>query len=128
RTARLITRDFDAALAPTGLKATQLTLLCAIELRPELGMGQLADVLGLEPSTLSRNLALLRERGLIHTAPGEDRRQRTLSVTRKGRALTTKAYPLWQQAQREAEERYFGSDARNLIAALDEQTGLKRSR
>lgn len=127
RTARLITRDFDAALAPTGLKATQLTLLCAVALRPELGMTELAEVLGLEQSTLSRNISLLRERGLVRTRAAEDRRQRHLALTAKGQALVTEAYPLWQEAQIAAESRYFSGASRALFAELDEQLGLTRS-
>lgn len=127
RTARVITRDFDAALAPTGLKATQLTLLCAIALRPELDMSDLADVLGLEQSTLSRNISLLRERGLVKSEAAADKRQRRLKVTRKGRTLASKAYPLWREVQLEAERRYLSGPARALFAELDEHIGLRRS-
>ncbi len=126
RTARLITRDYDAALASTGLKATQLTLLCAVELRADLGMGELAEVLGLEQSTLSRNVAVLRERGFLRVSAGADKRQRALRVTSKGRALVAKAYPLWLRAQRETEDRYLGGAARLLLGELDDQAGLRR--
>lgn len=128
RAARLITRDYDAALAPTGLKATQLTLLCAVELRDDLGMGELADVLGLEQSTLSRNVAVLRERGFLRVSSGEDKRQRALRITSKGRALVEKAYPLWQQVQRETEARYLTGASRFLLGELDEQAGLRPGR
>ena len=127
RTARLITRDFDAALAPTGLKATQLTLLCAVALRPDLGMTELAELLGLEQSTLSRNIALLRDRGLVRKQPAADKRQRHLALTKKGRTLAAKAYPLWQGAQLEAESRYFAGATRALFEELDENLGLQRS-
>lgn len=126
RTARLITRDFDAALAPSGLKATQLTLLCAVALRPDLGMTELAELLGLEQSTLSRNIAHLRERGLVRAQPAADKRQRHLALTQKGRKLASRAYPLWQAAQVEAEARYFSGPARALFAEIDEQLGLSR--
>lgn len=124
RTARLITRDYDAALAPTGLKATQLTLLCAIELRDDLGMTDLAELLGLEQSTLSRNVAVLRSRGLLRVATAKDRRQRELSLTAKGRKLVDEAYPLWERAQQAAAERYLSGDRAAVLSAFDAQVGL----
>lgn len=128
RIARLITRDYDAALASTGLKATQLTLLCAVEIAQRAAMTEMAEVLGLEQSTLSRNLALLRERGLVRVTTAKDKRQRELTLTRKGRALVDKAYPLWQQVQRDVEERYLSGDAGSWRRALGRVAALHPAR
>src|SRR5688572_3661210 len=94
RASRVITRMYDAVLAEVGLKATQLTLLCAIELRQDLNMGELGEVMGIEQSTLTRNLQFLESQALVQAKPGDDKRERFLVVTDKGKALLKRAYPL----------------------------------
>ena len=67
RAARLVTQDFDDALSAVGLKATQYTVLCALAgpwKRPP-SLVVLADYLLVEPSALSRNVAVLVKRGLL---------------------------------------------------------------
>ncbi len=51
-------------------------------------------------TTLTRNLKLLQEQGLIRVDPGIDRREREVTLTHRGREPVLKAYPLWQKAQR----------------------------
>ena len=67
RAARTITRAYDAALRPTGLQATQVTLMNAIALGPEGAqpMGRLSEGLALEISTLTRNLRALQNAGHV---------------------------------------------------------------
>ena len=62
-------------------------------------MTHLATALVLEQSSLSRNLAVLERLGLIELVPGEDKRERIVMLTRTGRALLARGYPVWKQAQ-----------------------------
>jgi DNA-binding MarR family transcriptional regulator len=101
RVARLITRLYDEALRPIGLEATQLTMLNAIAMAGNDGakMRWLADQLGMEISTLSRNLKPLERDGAIaiNRVP-EDRRVRLATLTAKGEEKLAAALPLWRQA------------------------------
>src|SRR5919197_3967964 len=63
--ARTVTRLYDEALRPTGLRTTQFTLMVAAELHGEAQISQLADTLNLERTTLTRELKVLEDRGLI---------------------------------------------------------------
>ena len=101
RTSRAVTQVFDAHFDAIGLKATQFTVLAALsyesEGRPT--VNHLAAALVLEQSSLSRNLAVLERQGLLVLEPGEDKRERIVQLTRAGRALLARGYPVWKEAQ-----------------------------
>lgn len=102
RASRAVTQLFDTYLDEVGLKATQFTVLAALawsEEKPPT-IGELADELVLEQSSLSRNLGVLERLGFIRLVPGaEDRRERIVSLTRSGRNALAKAFPVWRKAQ-----------------------------
>jgi DNA-binding MarR family transcriptional regulator len=97
--ARAVTRLYDDALRPTGLRTTQFTLLVAATLRSEATISELADRLALERTSLTRELKLLEQRGLISITRGEDRRARVVEVTAAGQRALAGAYPRWREAQ-----------------------------
>jgi DNA-binding MarR family transcriptional regulator len=101
RAARAVTGLYDRLLAPSGLRATQVTLLVALEKAGPAPFTRLAGVLGMDRTTLTRNLEPLRRDRLLALRPGEDRRVRLAMITEKGRKTLAAAIPLWQQAQRQ---------------------------
>jgi DNA-binding MarR family transcriptional regulator len=100
RAARIITQLYDQELRPTGLRTTQFTLLQALTQAGNIAQGTLGDMLGLDSTTLTRTLVLLRRRGWIQASRGEDRRQIRLALTAKGAQEYRRAYPFWKTAQR----------------------------
>ena len=94
RSARVVGNYYDAHLKPIGLKGTQFTLLTAIYLYPSITIGQLAERLLLDRTTLNRNLKPLERQELIRSGPGEDQRTRTLELTPKGTDTLQRALPL----------------------------------
>lgn len=96
---RAISQVYDTALQPVNLKATQFTVLAALSGRGPLPLSQLADALVMDRTTLTRNLQPLTKRHLVDTAPGGDRRVRTIRLTPKGKRLYAKALPSWQAVQ-----------------------------
>lgn len=122
RAARLVARRYDEALRPLGLTSGQFSILAALLRDRPAPLGALADVLGLERTTLNRNLKPLEAMGLIVTMPDEaDARVRGLSLTRPGRALLEQAMPLWQGAQADSQRRMGEagwSDLRIQLRAL----------
>jgi DNA-binding MarR family transcriptional regulator len=97
--ARALTRAYDDALRPTGLRATQLSVLAAIAVDGSTSIAALAEVIGMDRTTLTRNIRPLERAGLISIGEEGFRRSRTLSVTAKGRARLKDAMPVWQRAQ-----------------------------
>jgi DNA-binding MarR family transcriptional regulator len=101
RAARAVTQLFDEALAPSGLRATQFTLLVTSRLMGESTINELAEGMAMDRTTLSRNLKPLVRNGLLEVRPGEDGRTRLVRITPAGEQALEEAYPLWQQAQQE---------------------------
>jgi DNA-binding MarR family transcriptional regulator len=99
KAARAVTQLYEAALAPSGMRATQFSVLTALALVDSAPLSRVADWLVMDRTTLTRNLRPLTRRGWVRIEAGEDRRERYLSLTRSGRAALDRALPLWQQAQ-----------------------------
>jgi DNA-binding MarR family transcriptional regulator len=111
RAARAVTQVFDEALAPSGLRATQFTLLVTSRLMGESTINELAEKMAMDRTTLSRNLKPLVRSGLLEVRRGEDLRTRLVRLTPAGEQALEEACPLWQHAQQETvsvlgEERY----------------------
>lgn len=100
KAARAVTQLFDDQLRPTGLRATQFTLLMNIQAHEPLQVQELAEVTVTDRTTLSRNLRPLQRDGLVTLTPRpEDRRVREVALTEKGRQTLNEAYPLWREIQ-----------------------------
>ena len=97
--ARAVTRAYDDALRPVGLRATQLAVLVAIAVEGAMSITALAKFMIMDRSTLTRNLRPLEQEGLVAVGLEGWRRSRTLEVTEKGRLRLAEALPLWKQAQ-----------------------------
>ena len=102
RTARLLTQFYDEALRPSGLRITQFLLMAAIHEAEPITHQPLADILGMDRTTLTRNLALLGRDGLTAIAKGtEDKRESHIRLTPAGRRAVQGAMPHWESAQRQ---------------------------
>jgi DNA-binding MarR family transcriptional regulator len=96
--ARAVTRAYDQALRPAALRSTQFTILVAASVAGGIPLHQLADALGLDRTTLTRNLAALQRDGLIQVA-NVNGRTRNVLIQPVGAARLKQALPLWHQAQ-----------------------------
>jgi len=99
RAARIVTQFYDDVLRPTGLRITQFTLLQALHEAPEISQKQLADILAIDSTTLTRTLAHLRWKRWLRAVPGTDRREIRLSLTAAGLREYKSVLPYWQSAQ-----------------------------
>lgn len=109
RDARLLTRRFDEHLRPHGLRSTQFSVLAALEQTGGIALGELAEMLGLERTTLTRSVGILEDRGWVATMPDADARKRRLAIAPAGRDRLMRALPAWQEAQEEARALRFSS-------------------
>jgi DNA-binding MarR family transcriptional regulator len=116
---RVVTQLFDDVMHPTGLRATQFTLLAAISATGTIAIRQLSTILVMDRTTLTRNLKPLEAKRLIKIVPGEDRRTRTLTLTDKGKKTYEKSLPIWRQAQSEVIESLTAKRWRELLKQLD---------
>ena len=114
RTARLIAQFYDQKLQPGGLRNTQFTLLVTLRHQGPIAITQLAGLLGLDRTTLTRNIRLLQKDGMIGEQTGQDARVRLLTLTKTGEAAVAKAAPYWKKAQAEFLKK-FGKERWQLL-------------
>lgn len=97
---RAVTQLYEEALAPAGLKATQLAILVATAARRDWTMSDLAEALNMDRTTLTRNSRPLQRKGLLRIGAGRDQRSNLVELTARGHAVLHRAYPLWRRTQR----------------------------
>ena len=99
RASRALTQLYDEALRPLGLRATQFTILQALSLAGEVSQGELAQILAMDSTTLTRTLRIMSREGWIAERRGEDQRERLLRLAKAGRNQFNRALPSWEKAQ-----------------------------
>jgi DNA-binding MarR family transcriptional regulator len=119
RAARAVARRFDDALRPAGLTSGQFSLMMSLNRAEPPTLGQIADALAMDRTTLTANLKPLARRGLVRiTVDREDRRSRRLALTPKGRTALSAAIPLWRGTQDEIDRLVRATSADRLRVAL----------
>jgi DNA-binding MarR family transcriptional regulator len=99
RKSRELTRFYEQAMRGSGLRASQFTLLATLIQTGPMPATRLADFLGLERTTLTRNLRPLVRDGLVVIEEGADRRVHKVAITAKGVEAAERAFPAWRKAQ-----------------------------
>lgn len=119
-TSRKIARMYDEYLRPAGIKATQFTMLAVVAGQDEATLTDLAKTLGMERTTLSRNLRPLERNGLIEISAEGYRRARSANITAEGISTMEKALPLWRSAQKTLKRRLGEGTWRRMQVELTE--------
>lgn len=99
RTARKLTLLYDHALAEAGLTVTQYSVLVNIGRAGEISRTALASLIGMDRTTLTRNLGPLERERLVVKAPSHDRRERLVSLSPEGQQKLTESYQIWEGVQ-----------------------------
>jgi DNA-binding MarR family transcriptional regulator len=119
RAARRLARRFDRLFAPLGLTNGQFSMLVALsgQWRPRLG--ELADFLGMDSTTMTAAIKPLQKRGLVALqADDADGRIRRPRLTDEGRAVVAQAVPLWREEHAKVQAELVGQDAAALAGVL----------
>ena len=119
RATRAVTQLYDDVLRPTGLRATQYSVLAVIRASEPATQTEIARTAQMDATTLTRALRPLEREGLVRVRLGAtDRRQRVVSLTAKGKRRLTRATAYWEKAQEELSQRYGTVAVRELVGAL----------
>ena len=118
RLGRVITRIYDAALAPHGVSAAQLNLLSAIAATGGARAVDLARVLEAEKSTLSRDLKRMEQIGWVRSGRAAGDVGRLVTLTPAGSRLLLEVREAWENAQAAAEEELGKTTFAQLRKAL----------
>ncbi|RLP77937.1 MarR family transcriptional regulator [Mycetocola tolaasinivorans] len=118
RVDRHLNAVYDRALAGTGIRTTQFSVLRALALEGDARISELAATLGMDRSTLSANVKPLQRDGLVEVTEASDRRARDVSITPAGRATLEAAMPAWIAVQESFEAAMGHESARALRRLL----------
>jgi DNA-binding MarR family transcriptional regulator len=99
RAARAVTRLYDRAFEPIGIRSTQFSILVGIAKTQPTSISALADLLVIDRTTLTRSLRLLKKQGLLVISNRSTKRRRYLTLTSKGANTLAVSLPAWRKAQ-----------------------------
>jgi DNA-binding MarR family transcriptional regulator len=122
--ARSLTRIYDRALEPAGIRTTQFSVLARLLEEGPLPLTHLAGRLAMDRTTLARDLRPLERRGLVAISVGTDRRVRMAELTPAGRRLVDEVRPLWKQVQRDVRAQLGPDHVARLMDELRAATAL----
>jgi DNA-binding MarR family transcriptional regulator len=115
--ARAATAMYEGILADSGLRVTQYTVLQVLKSAPNLTTTELAEMIGIDQTTATRTLALIKKSNLAIDVPGSDRRERRWALTAAVEATLRSLRPKWEAAQATLEKRLGRSEAAALKKA-----------
>jgi DNA-binding MarR family transcriptional regulator len=105
RAARRLARLYDDGLRPFDLNHGQFSLLMLVAGLQPVSMGQVADELVMDRTTVTAAIKPLERRGLLRTAASStDQRQRLLSLTPSGLSLLSRASVQWRKLQQTVQD------------------------
>ncbi|QLL11848.1 MarR family winged helix-turn-helix transcriptional regulator [Pseudomonas chlororaphis] len=120
RAARGVSRFYDGALDGFGINVAQYSLLSNLQRLDQPSISSLAEAMGLDRSTLGRNLRVLEGEGLVRLSEGEDQRNRIVQLTEEGQQRLLAALPAWEAAQQRLIDRLGAEKRETLLALLNE--------
>lgn len=94
---RIVNAVYQPALTPFGLRGSMLSILFVIGKQKRINQKTLSEILFLDPSTMSRDMKKLQEKGWVLFDRGDDQRNSVLSLSRKGYQLLEEVSPVWQK-------------------------------
>ena len=118
KAARAITLLYDNAFKSTGLLSTQFNVLQAIYEIDSIRITDLANKLGMDRTTLTRNLSVLERHGFIEISQGKDHRTRIVTATQKGQVAVSKTILMWSEIQCKVKQKLGENSWRELMHNL----------
>ena len=109
--ARAATSFYEEVLADSGVRATQFTILQVLQTAPDLQTTEVGELLGIDQTTATQTLALMKKSKLVVDAKGTDRRERRWRLAPLGETTFRKIQPKWERAQAMVERRLGRAEA-----------------
>lgn len=136
RLSRHISNYYDKSYSKVGLKNTQFTILSVVQTAGPLSINELAEYVGADRTTLTRNLSVLEKQALVSvTKSKEDPRMKDVVITQRGMRVYESTYPIWDKNLKDIQKILGKDDWKKLsklmrkidkgIAEMDNQTTIK---
>lgn len=118
KAARAVSRRYDRLVRPFGLKAGQFSVLVAVRSGKGMTTTAVAEALGMDRTTLVRNLALLEKQGFVRGAAVERGNGRTYVLTDSGARIFDEALPIWREAQADLAAELGVEQFEDIVSAM----------
>ncbi|MEE9215442.1 MAG: MarR family winged helix-turn-helix transcriptional regulator [Thermodesulfobacteriota bacterium] len=115
---RAVSQYYNKILKPSGLRGTQFTILRVLAVIDAGSITNIANLMVVDRTTLTRNLRPLEKRKLLKIVPGKDQRSREVRLTEKGKDTLITAVPLWEEAQKRLSVGLGKEDFQNLFTMM----------
>jgi DNA-binding MarR family transcriptional regulator len=99
RTARVVTQLYSQEMGGV-VEPAQYTLLNVLSRLPGTTQVSLGRALGMDKTTMSRNLRVMEKNSWVEPSITDDHRERGYRLTAIGKKVLTAAKPGWERAQR----------------------------
>jgi len=121
---RILTRRYDRHLKPSGLKVTQYSMLANIARNPGITVSELAKLLFMDQTTVTRNLQVLEKSGYVNMETGMgDYRVKKIRASDIGESKMKEARPFWEKAQLEMEAILGNDNITGLLSTFKKIAG-----
>ena len=124
RATRALTQVYEEALRPLGLSGTQFTILQVLAQAGDLSQGQLAGMLAMDSTTLTRTLAIMIRQGWVAERRGKDRRERRLRLSTTGSDTLQQALPIWEALQSRLRKKLGNRAWEEILRSTNQITNL----
>ena len=124
---RRMSQSYDLHLAAVGLRITQYSLLSNLAHNEGVTITSLARTLGMDRTTLVRNLKPLEQAGFVAQGAGARGNERAVSLTAEGRAVLQRARPLWSRAEKEVRAALGADTITQLHVLIDDSIARLRN-
>jgi DNA-binding MarR family transcriptional regulator len=120
RASRTVGRQFDEVFRPLGLNNWQFSLLISLKQSQPPTVNELAEELGMDRTTTTKNLRPLERRRLLRICRDkEDGRVRRIVLTNTGEKLLVSAVEHWQIANDAVSSKFKKQEFAELRSSLD---------
>jgi DNA-binding MarR family transcriptional regulator len=127
KAARAVTQVYDEILRPTGLRATQHSLLRVLEMAGTVSVSKLAELAVMDRTTLARNLDLLARERLVRVQSGSDARVREVTLSDSAHQRLAAALPYWERAQAQVTNKLGAGRSDQLLSDLSATVSAAQS-
>ncbi|MFI5324161.1 MAG: MarR family winged helix-turn-helix transcriptional regulator [Thermodesulfobacteriota bacterium] len=127
KTSRYVINFYDNALKGSKLKSNQFIILVSVAYLKSPNFKTLAEFVGIDQSTLARNLITFEKQNLVSVKTGKNRREKIITLSRKGDQKLMKAFPLWRKAQSRLVGEFGGERWKHAQKDLNDITSLTKS-
>lgn len=95
-TTRITTQYFDQIFQAVELPVTQFALLADIASHENIAISELAEILLMDQTTVTRNIEILRKKGYVNVRTDDnDSRKKCISISDSGENKLNEAIPVW---------------------------------